>query len=119
MSSDCKDCLFTQEEQTLIIFELGRLQSVIKVRRSCRNYFKKAPYQVPRYNAFFRLVSSLSSTGSCKPDKPQGKTVAKTIKENAEKIKALVESKSRISCKEISAELNISQHQYRGYLGSI
>ena len=119
MSSDWKDCPFTQEERTWIIFEFGRLQSVIEVRRSFRNYFKKAPYQVPRYNAFFRLVSRFSSTGSCKPKKPQGKTVTKTIKENAEKSKPWWSQNLGYPLERFMLNLIFHKHQYVVYSGSI
>ena len=62
------DSPFSKEQSAFIIFEFGRLQSLKLVQREFRKkYFPQNPRQVPRLNAFLRLVDRFKKEAAVRP----------------------------------------------------
>ena len=67
---------FSTEQCAFVIFEYGRLQSLKLVQREFRKkYFPKNPREVPRLNAFHRLVERFKKDAAVRPKVTPGKVL--------------------------------------------
>ena len=102
---------FTKEQQAWVILEFGSLRNISKLRRTFRLHFGLATRQVPRYNAFLRLVQRFTtSKGQVRPQVPSGNRPPK--QEIVQKVKDLLQrhqkNKKTVSIRSIAQSLNIS-----------
>ena len=102
---------FTKEQQAWVILEFGSLRNISKLRRTFRLHFGLAPRQVPRYNAFLRLVHRfITSKGQVRPQVPSGNRPPK--QEIVQKVKDLLQrhqkNKKTVSIRSIAQSLNLS-----------
>ena len=69
-----KNSPFTKSQEAWIILEFAALRNIFALRRKISIHFKMAPFKVPSFNAFKRLVVSFKETnGQVRPRVPVGR----------------------------------------------
>ena len=85
---------FSTEQCAFVIFEYGRLQSLKLVQREFRKkYFPKNPREVPRLNAFHRLVERFKKDAAVRPKVTPGPP--ETSAEDVQRVKSFFQRKKK------------------------
>lgn len=97
---------FTNEQASWVVKGFARLNSLTVVRRKFRQHFyPKTPRDVPRLNAFHRLIERFDKHGAIRPCTPTGRSA---ITGDVEKVKAFFADNPRAHVREASKQLKIA-----------
>lgn len=102
-----KNAPFTVEQESWIIFQYAKLNSLTSIRREFRTHFNVSPFKIPRLPAFLRVIKRFQATGTVKQRSPPGRP--SNLREHVADVEAVVEDVKNTSISSISSQLNISK----------
>ena len=92
---------FTPEQESQIVLQYGKLESIVKLRKWFRLHYNLEPQHVPGRNQFQRVINRFKNTNSTAHGKPSGRPVSARTEDNVERIRELVTNDSTLSIRNI------------------
>ena len=109
---------FSPDQESQIVLQYGKLQSIAMVRRWFRLHYQVNPHQVPNRKQFHRIIERFKRTNTTSQAKASGRPVSARNEDNVERIHELITDDKTLSIRQGAAD-RVKNTRYENRRGSI